>query len=178
MDFGFNPASKDEPIVFGARRPGHNSRSVSLESVLRWIEFMKSRGIKRVVCLLPKSQLDYYEGIPGGLLKLYNNEFGEENVLSAPVEDFHLPEPNKLKQILDFLKNSDKMKEKVVVHCSGGLGRTGVVLAAWLAHGRGLSEKEALEAVIATGRNPYEAVECGNATEEDLKALLTIKSID
>ncbi|MHA1430425.1 MAG: protein phosphatase, partial [Candidatus Freyarchaeota archaeon] len=67
---------------------------------------MKSRGIKRVVCLLPKSQLDYYEGIPGGLLKLYNNEFGEENVLSAPVEDFHLPEPNKLKQILDFLKNS------------------------------------------------------------------------
>lgn len=139
---------------------------------------MKSRGIKRVVCLLPKSQLDYYKGIPGGLLKLYNNEFGEENVLSAPVEDFHLPEPNKLKQILDFLKNSDKMKEKVVVHCSGGLGRTGVVLAAWLAHGRGLSEKEALEAVIATGRNPYEAVECGNATEEDLKALLTIKSID
>jgi protein-tyrosine phosphatase len=58
------------------------------------------------------------------------------------------------------------------VHCSGGSGRTGHILAAWLVHHRGLSVDDALDAVISTGRNPWEAVHCGNATEEQLRCLL------
>ncbi|MEW6495955.1 MAG: protein phosphatase, partial [Cyanobacteriota bacterium] len=46
---------------------------------------------------------------------------------------------------------------KVVVHCSGGIGRTGHVLAAWLASARGFSNNAAIAAVRKTGRNPYEA---------------------
>lgn len=58
-----------------------------------------------------------------------------------------------------------------MVHCSGGIGRTGHVLAAWLVSIRGFSNKDALAkltvrvafrrkgiaAVKRTGRNPYEA---------------------
>ena len=48
--------------------------------------------------------------------------------------------------------------EKVVVHCSGGVGRTGQVLATWLVAKYGLSNQGAIDIVRQTGRNPYEAV--------------------
>ncbi len=53
-----------------------------------------------------------------------------------------------------------------------GNGRTSHVLPAWLVRYRGLSVDDALEAVISTGRDPWEAVKCGNATEEQLRSLL------
>ena len=76
----------------------------------------------------------------------------------APIEDFHLSDLETLTtKILPFLAEADKQAEKVVVHCSGGIGRTGHVLAAWLVSGRGLSNIAAIAAVMRTGRNPYEA---------------------
>lgn len=58
------------------------------------------------------------------------------------------------------------------MHCSGGLGRTGHILAAWLAHGRGFSPAAALAAVTGMHRAPYEAVEAGYATQGELLELL------
>ncbi|BBD68237.1 dual specificity protein phosphatase [Nostoc commune NIES-4072] len=76
----------------------------------------------------------------------------------APIVDFHLCDLETLTQkILPFLIEADKENEKVVVHCSGGIGRTGHVLAAWLVSVRGLSNQAAINAVKKTGRNPYEA---------------------
>jgi protein-tyrosine phosphatase len=77
----------------------------------------------------------------------------------APIEDFHFADPTLLlQQILPFLAAANQNQEKVVVHCSGGIGRTGHVLAAWLIAGRGFARKAAIAAVKQTGRNPYEAV--------------------
>ena len=58
------------------------------------------------------------------------------------------------------------------MHCAGGRGRTGHVLAAWLVFGRGFSIDEAVAAVKEMGRNPFEAVEAGNATVAQLHGLL------
>jgi protein-tyrosine phosphatase len=55
------------------------------------------------------------------------------------------------------LVEADQQGEKVVVHCGGGVGRTGHVLAAWLVHSRGFSNQAAITAVKQAGRNPYEA---------------------
>ncbi|MBW4617842.1 MAG: dual specificity protein phosphatase family protein [Cyanosarcina radialis HA8281-LM2] len=63
-----------------------------------------------------------------------------------------------VRQILPFLTIANQQNEKVVVHCSGGIGRTGHILAAWLVAGRGFSSKSAISAVKQTGRNPYEPV--------------------
>jgi protein-tyrosine phosphatase len=131
---------------------------------------MMERGIKRVCSLLSQDQLGYYQV---DLLRLYREEFGEDNVCWAPVEDYHLVQKQALVEtILPFLKQSDEQDEPVVVHCSGGVGRTGHILAAWLAVGRKLPVEKALSAVQEMGRNPFEAIHAGNATTGELLALL------
>lgn len=148
--YKFAPASEHEPIVFGSARPGYSN-----EQVNEWIEFMQNQDIQRVCCLLPESQLRRYSN----LLDVYRQTFGLDQVCWTPIEDFHFATPEILiHQILPFLALANQHQEKVVVHCSGGIGRTGHVLAAWLVDGRGLSNQAAIAAVKQTGKNPYEAV--------------------
>lgn len=46
----------------------------------------------------------------------------------------------------------------MLVHCSHGVGRTGIVLAAWLVSRRGLSNQQALSAVRQQKRLPQEVM--------------------
>ena len=150
----FSPATTSETIVYGACRPGYPSRAVSHRAVQEWIAFMREQQIARVVCLLPTSQLRYYSD----LLGLYQEAFGPEKVCWAPIEDYHLADGRTLTDtVLPFLADAAHHREKTVVHCSGGIGRTGHVLAAWLvSHGR-MSNCEAIEAVSRSGRNARES---------------------
>lgn len=168
----FGSACQGEKIVFGASRPGYNGQDVSVGDVDDWIEFMRSRGIRRVVCLLPDAQLAYYQSVPSGLVGYYGDAFGAHNVHDDSVKDFHLASPERLRRVMEFLRQADSAGEPVVVQCSGGSGRTGHVLAAWLVHARGLEPKLALEEVRNSGRNPFEAVHAGTATNQELLALL------
>ena len=148
--YKFATASADELTVFGSTRPGYADEQVS-----QWIDFMLDRDIRRVCCLLTKKQLDRYDDLLGS----YQQAFGKEHVCWAPIEDFSLATPEMLvDRILPFLAIADRQQEKVVVHCSGGIGRTGHILAAWLVAGRGFSRESAILAVRQTGRNPYEAI--------------------
>jgi protein-tyrosine phosphatase len=148
--YKFAAASADESFVFSAARPGSTDRQVA-----QWVEFMRDRDIQRVCCLLSKSQLNRYADLPS----IYRKNFGIDRICWAPIDDFRLVDRHLLiHQILPFLANADRSSEKVVIHCSGGVGRTGQVLAAWLIAGRGYSCKSAIDTVIQTGRNPYESV--------------------
>jgi protein-tyrosine phosphatase len=159
MPHNFGPASIDETIVYGASRPGYSSPSVQSDEVQDWIQFMKENGIQRVCCLLEEEQLAYY---PCGLLQAYRDAFGEEQVCHAPVRDYRLCSLALLEQIvLPFLAESVRLEQKVVVHCSGGVGRSGHVLVAWLVYGRkqGIDEAvRAVQTVPGVSRNPREAV--------------------
>jgi protein-tyrosine phosphatase len=148
--YKFAAASENELIVFGSARPGYTNKRVN-----QWIEFMQNQGIQRVCCLLPETQLTRYSNLLGS----YRKVFGLDQVCWAPIEDFNFAAPEILvHQILPFLAIANQQNEKVVVHCSGGIGRTGHVLAARLVAGRGFSRKSAIAAVKQTGRNPYEAI--------------------
>ena len=148
--YKFAPASEDETIVYGSAKPGYSD-----EKVLQWVEFMRSQNIKRICCLLAQSQLNQYSN----LIELYQKEFGLKQVCWAPIEDFNLADKQLLiEKILPFLAEGDCQSEKVVVHCSAGIGRTGQVLAAWLVYGRGFSNQEAISTVMRMKRNPYEFI--------------------
>lgn len=148
--YKFRAASENELIVFGAARPGFTQKQVT-----EWIEFMQAQDIQRACCLLAKIQLSRYSE----LLGTYRQVFGSDRVCWSPIKDFTFVTPEALvQQILPFLVTADQQNEKAVVHCSGGIGRTGHVLAAWLVAGRGFSRRSAITSVKQTGRNPYEAV--------------------
>ncbi|TAG93466.1 MAG: protein phosphatase [Oscillatoriales cyanobacterium] len=148
--YKFAPASEHELIVFGAARPGYRDAELA-----EWIKFMQQNNIQQVCCLLTESQLIRYSD----LLGTYRKIFGFDRICWAPIADFELVKRDiLLDRILPFLASANNKGEPVVVHCSGGIGRTGQVLAAWLVSQRGLSNKQAILAVKKTGRNPYEAI--------------------
>jgi len=161
----FGPARPGEPIVHGACKPGYGNGQVE-----SWLSFMKDKGIGRVVCLLSPSQLEDYET---PLIESYHRFFGAENTLWNPVQDFNLiPSSDMSERIMPFLSESEALGIPVVVHCYAGMGRTGIVLAAWLSRARGLSPSDALLAVTAAGRKPMEVVEAGRATIKELLDLV------
>lgn len=176
--YNFAPAAPGEKNVYGSERPAARTHSVSAEMVQDWLDFMHVQGIQRVVNLLDERQMQYFES---DLMETYRQSFGASRVLWVPVINFTLIDYERLSKIIfPFLADAEAAGEKVVVHCAGGIGRTGHVLAAWMVHRYGQSPAEALQAVCATEafRNPAETVEAGRSSMEDLHALLEQVSAD
>ena len=172
-EYGFGPAAKGEKLVFGSQRPGNPGKFVQRQVVDTWVDFIKGQGIKRIIFLLPEEELKYYP-LEGGLLGLYAEAFGPDNVLWAPTLDMQLPTGEAVRHIMYFLYNSMERGEKTVVHCSAGQGRTGLVLAAWLIFHERLSERKAIRMVEEQNRNPKEAVRRGKVTEAEMMAVLAV----
>lgn len=173
-EYGFGPPAKDEKLIFGSQRPGYPGKFVQRQVADDWLAFMKSQGVRRVVCLLADDELKYYPTLSGGLLGLYAGTFGEDNVLWAPTADRKLPGAEALRHILHFLYDAALKGEKTVVHCSAGLGRTGLVLAAWLVYHHNLTERKAIRTVEEQNRSPREAVLYGSSKETELMELLAV----
>lgn len=149
--YKFAAAAEREKIVFGAAKPKYSAKSVE-----GWLDLMKTQHIKRVCCLLEPKTLNRYEI---DLLARYRQQLSDKSVLWQPIPDFQIPRSKVLiEKIIPFLQDSDRLKQKVVVHCAGGRGRTGIVLAAWLVSQRGMSNRQALVAVREQKRLPQEAV--------------------
>jgi hypothetical protein len=169
--FRFAPASPTDDLIFGSERPGYGSDSVTKLQLGEWLSFMDDQGIERVCCLLDETQLRFYENPP--LLQAYEERYGSANVLHALVPDFQLcPKDLLTGKILPFIEDSRSQSKKTVVHCAGGKGRTGHVLAAWLVFSEQYSPDDAIREVSSLYREPLEAVERGNATQESLAQLL------
>lgn len=148
--YNFGPARQGEDIVFGASRPGYPGKKNCMRAVPDWIEHMKSRKILRVCCLLEGEKLlQYYNG---DLMFAYEKAFGAAHIRWVPMDDYRLCSREALHgQVMPFLSDSAQSGERVVVHCSAGQGRTGLVLMAWLMSARKLGYDAARIAVNVRG---------------------------
>lgn len=165
----FAPAAADEDHVYGACAPGWHTAAAHGDALDDWVAFMERCGVARVCCLLagrcPDGAADN--------LKRYRRAFGADAVLHAPTLDRRLVDRDLLaEEVVPFLDDAVAAGERTVVHCLSGTGRTGQVLAVWLAHDRGYGPERALETVRETGRLPAAAVGAGHATEAQLHELV------
>ena len=76
-------------------------------------------------------------------------EWGKRGVevLHSPVPDFTAPSLNQLLEILRWIERNVYEGKRVLIHCFGGLGRSGTVAVAWLMYSKGLPLREALKRV-------------------------------
>ena len=153
--FNFSQASDDETLVFGASRPGYPKRYITDDDVTKWIKFMKENGINTIVVLLDESQLN---SLCYNLLDRYKDEFGRDNVYHIPVTDYTYIDKTKLHNYLfPILEKNWNRGMKSLIHCAGGIGRTGHILSAWLVHKLNYSIIDAIDTVKSSGRDPLEA---------------------
>lgn len=114
---------------------------------------IKSNQITNVVTLVSEEELVKYK-VPT-LISRY--ESLDINVLHSPIADYGLPEIEQMKSILNWVQKKVKAKENILIHCVGGLGRSGTVMAIYAKTYLGKTGQEAIDFVRSIRGN--EAVE-------------------
>jgi protein-tyrosine phosphatase len=125
--------------MFWVRRGviGGSHMPYSLDEIDDW----KAEGIRRVLVLAEDWEIEEAWGNSDYYFSLLK-ERGFE-VLHSPVPDGHPPEEGQFREIVNWL---DKGKGNLI-HCVGGIGRTGTVIAGYLMVKEGLSAQDAVEEV-------------------------------
>ncbi len=85
-------------------------------------------------------------------------------VLHSPIEDFTAPSLGQLLEILRWIEERVSEGKRVLIHCIGGLGRSGTVATAWLLYSKKLPLREALKVVRSVRPGAVE-------TEEQMEVL-------
>jgi protein-tyrosine phosphatase len=112
------------------------------------LDALRDAGVHAIVCLVPLEELDRY-GVPE-LLDAYRDRGFE--LLHTPLLDQLGASPAKLREAVDWIEARVQASQTVLVHCVGGLGRSGMIAASWL-RSRGATAHEAL-AIVRAARGP------------------------
>lgn len=88
------------------------------------IKILKNEGFTHILLLLP--ELEYLQLLDADLPKLYAD--GGLSVVHLPIYDGSVPKREKLAEVLDQLIHKDP-SSRYLIHCNGGIGRTGLVVA-------------------------------------------------
>ena len=119
--------------------PGRKDYSRSLDEDLKEL---KLQGIDVIIPLLTQDEMERY-GVPD-LIDKYNNANFE--VKQLPINDQKSPNPGEVNEIIEYINRKFDDGKNVLVHCVGGLGRSGLIAACYLKY-LGLSSENAIKAV-------------------------------
>ena len=123
----FGPASSRDSTVYTCERPGGDpsnpdSKIPTQAVVDAWVQFMTSseNQIRHVVILLRDAELEAYED--PGLIAAYE---------AAGIVVHHIPfaSDDSYKRIMTVIDEIESKGERVVAHCTHGMGRSGRVAA-------------------------------------------------
>lgn len=148
--YNFGPASSRDAVLFTAARPGNPPAENKFDNiddavVMEWIQYMKhEQGISHVLVLLDDNELESY--LPTGLETLYQN-----GGLSYTIQP--MKAPGAASTIFARLDEAATRNERVVAHCTGGVGRSGRVAAGWLVHRYGLTPEAATDETMQQASN-------------------------
>lgn len=135
--------------------PGRRDWSRDLQQDL---DVITGQEIKAVLTLVTLDELRDF-GVPD-LLEQYRAR-GLDS-LHLPVMDQSVPTPDQLRTALHWMDSHLQQGHKILIHCVGGIGRSGTIAAAWLKKNRGLSPAQAINTV-----RRYRSVRClENPTQE------------
>ncbi len=137
--------SQVEGELFLHSMPG---RFEPLEETLAAIQ---GRGIQRVVCLTPLEEVWRKSTAYACLLEAGTFSWRQK---MFPIKDFNVPEDREAYLgLARELASALRSGERLLIHCAGGIGRTGT-LAVVILLALGLGELEALQAVEMAGSGP------------------------
>lgn len=105
-----------------------SEKPFDLKALTDYIAYLTKNRIKYIIVLLTMSEIfNYYKF---DLIKFYNEKGFK--VYHFPISDYSVPKDfNKFNIFIDTIISLLK-KSNIAVHCSGGIGRTGVIITAVL----------------------------------------------
>ncbi len=124
-----------------------------------------ARAFDAIVVLVEEFELPYP-------LEEWRKRGGVEVLHSPPISDFSAPSVDRLLEILRWIEERVGEGKKVLIHCMGGLGRSGTVAVAWLMYSEGLSLREALRRVRSLRPGAVETYEQMGGVLRELEKLL------
>lgn len=119
--------------------PGRKDRGRSLDEDL---DMLRGTGVSRLLCLATEAELEW-AGVSG--LEKGCTRRGIQ-FLKLPIRDQGVPAFEEMNLMVRWMSAALDAGQNVVLHCMGGLGRTGTVAACMLA-ARGVSPEDAIAAV-------------------------------
>ncbi|TGK96615.1 isochorismatase family protein [Leptospira brenneri] len=120
--------------------PGRKDRARVLADDINTI---KKEGITHILSLITEQEYIQY-GVPDLKSELTQNKIQQKHI---PILDQRVPSLTQMKESMDWMEEALSKKEKVLIHCVGGLGRSGTVAAAYLIWKHGLDAESAIQKV-------------------------------
>ena len=119
--------------------PGRKDYSRSIDEDLKQLKEYK---VDTIIPLITDDEFDHF-GV-GELLEKYQEY--DFNVKRLPIMDQLVSSHQEMKELIDYLEERLQKNEKIVLHCVGGLGRSGLVAASYLKY-KGRNAEDAISSV-------------------------------
>ena len=137
IDFIENPTNKNEARMGLTILPGRKDRARSITTDLKVIQ---SNEIKGVVSLITEPEYEEYG------VKRLKTAYADAGLIARyfPILDQGVPDFDSMNQTLEWMHQILSKKQNLLIHCVGGLGRSGTLAACYLIRYYGLSAKDAI----------------------------------